>query len=255
MLTEYGAESLGPSSTPRGTRAWRGARFALVLSLALHAAFLGVAWWRAGGHEPARIAQELFPIIVIWEEPEAVAAPPSASESPPPAPAPRVARRRLGSPPPQPAALEPARIAPLAEAAPPPVSAAPPAAPPVGALAPPVGAPAPPVGAPAPPVGALAPPVGAGAPAAASPLRALAQPAPRYPRAARLRGAEGTVWLRVDVAASGRVEHVELERSAGHRDLDRAALAAVRRWLFAPLPEEIERSDRWFRVPVEFRLR
>jgi protein TonB len=226
VLIEHGAESLGPSSTPRGTRV-RDARFALLLSLALHAAFVGVAWWRAGGYPPARVAPELVPITVIWEEPEAVAAAPSVREPRAPAPAPRRSsprtRRALPRAPESPPAAR------LAEAAPPPVSAAPPADPPVGG--------------------------GAPALATALPLHALAQPAPRYPRAARLRGAEGTVWLRVDVAASGRIERVELERSAGHRDLDRAALAAVRRWLFAPLPEGMDRSDRWFRVPVEFRLR
>ena len=37
--------------------------------------------------------------------------------------------------------------------------------------------------------------------------------------------------------------------------LDRAALAAVRRWRFAAQPEADERAERQVRVPVEFRLR
>jgi protein TonB len=225
VLTEHGAESLGPSATARASHARRRAGLALTLSLALHAALLAALGWSAQAREPTRAAVTFLPLVVIHEEP-ALAAPPAPQHAPqarrpaakrtPPAPA----------PPPRAPLAEPAPLPPPVRAeapAPPPVAAGPPAAPPAG-------------------TGGLA-------------LHALTQPLPRYPRAARLRGAEGTAWLRVDVAPSGRVRRVELERSAGHRDLDRAALAAVRRWLFAPLPEGMDRSDRWFRVPVEFRLR
>ena len=98
------------------------------------------------------------------------------------------------------------------------------------------------------------PPSSAG-PAAASLLRGLAQPAPRYPRAARLRGAEGITWLRVQVAATGRVARVEVERSAGDPELDRAAVDAVERWRFAAFREEVDEPGIWVRVPIEFRLR
>ncbi len=221
VLTEHGAESLGPSATARASHARRRAGLALTLSLALHAALLAALAWSAEAREPTRRAVTFLPLVVIHEEPAPALAAPPAEPAPPRAfvrPRPPTAKSA-------PPARAPRPLAPLAEPAPlpPPVAAGPSAAPPAG-------------------TGALA-------------LHALAQPAPRYPRAARLRGAEGTAWLRVDVAPSGRVRRVELERSAGHRDLDRAALAAVRRWLFAPLPEGMDRSDRWFRVPVEFRLR
>jgi protein TonB len=93
-------------------------------------------------------------------------------------------------------------------------------------------------------------------PVAAGPLtlHAVFRPAPRYPSAARRRGAEGTTWLRVELAPTGRVVRVAVERSAGHLDLDRAAVTAVSAWRFAPL-EGMDTSDRWFRIPVDFRLR
>jgi protein TonB len=82
------------------------------------------------------------------------------------------------------------------------------------------------------------------------------QERPRYPRAARLRGAEGVTLLRLLVAPSGRVERVEVERSAGHADLDEAAAAAARRWRFAPFAAAPGgEPGLWVRVPVEFHLR
>jgi protein TonB len=244
VLSAHGRESCapGPGPAPRGTCA-RGAPLglALAISLALHAGLVAGLGWSLGAREPSGGAIQFLPLVVIHEEPEPVLAP-----------APEPAPQRV---PPRPAAAAPAaKPRPVRPPAPPPLpqlaeSAPPPAPPPAleadAEALPQVGA--------GPP--AAAPDAGAAGPASGLPFLALAQPAPRYPRAARLRGAEGTAWLRVSVAPSGRVQRVELERSAGDGDLDRAALAAVRRWLFAPLPRETERSDRWFRVPVEFRLR
>ena len=47
-------------------------------------------------------------------------------------------------------------------------------------------------------------------------------------------GSMGTTFLRVYVAADGRVTDVQVDQSAGHPDLDRAAAEAVRRWKFGP---------------------
>ena len=57
---------------------------------------------------------------------------------------------------------------------------------------------------------------------------------PSYPSTARRLGVEGTTLLRVYVAADGRVTDVQVDQSAGHPDLDRAAAEAVRRWKFEP---------------------
>ncbi len=80
-------------------------------------------------------------------------------------------------------------------------------------------------------------------------------PIPAYPRVARRRGLEGEVWLRVRVSETGRVLHLEIHRSSGHRVLDDAAHKAVNRWRFRPallgdVPVESE-----VLVPVRFQLK
>ena len=55
-----------------------------------------------------------------------------------------------------------------------------------------------------------------------------------YPRAAALRGEEGTVYLRTLVAPDGHAESVEIEQSSGYPDLDRAARNAIAAWHFRP---------------------
>jgi protein TonB len=86
----------------------------------------------------------------------------------------------------------------------------------------------------------------------AATVRGGYQQRPRYPRAARQRGSEGTTLLRVRVEASGEVGAVEVARSAGDAELDDAAAEAVRRWRFEPLRDP---SGVWVLVPVEFHLR
>jgi TonB family protein len=56
-------------------------------------------------------------------------------------------------------------------------------------------------------------------------------PAPVLPP--ELRGFQGSVRVRVKVDTEGRVEDVEIVRSSGDREVDRAALRAVRRWEYA----------------------
>ncbi len=77
---------------------------------------------------------------------------------------------------------------------------------------------------------------------------------PRYPEAARQRGIEGTVLLKVWVTEQGRVEAVEVSRSAGYQDLDQAAMEAVRRWRFEPARRGREPVAVWVLIPVEFKL-
>lgn len=57
---------------------------------------------------------------------------------------------------------------------------------------------------------------------------------PVFPLAARLRGEEGDVRLKVELTAAGRVAAVRLLDSSGYAALDRAALRAARRGSFAP---------------------
>ena len=78
---------------------------------------------------------------------------------------------------------------------------------------------------------------------------------PSYPSSARRLGVEGTTMLKVHVDADGRVGDVVVEASAGHTDLDQAAVDAVRRWRFEPARRGAEAVAMWVRLPVEFRLR
>ena len=78
---------------------------------------------------------------------------------------------------------------------------------------------------------------------------------PSYPSTARRLGIEGTSLLRVFVGADGRVTDIEVDQSAGHPDLDRAAIDAVRRWKFEPGRRGSEPIGMWVRLPVQFVLK
>jgi protein TonB len=76
-----------------------------------------------------------------------------------------------------------------------------------------------------------------------------------YPRSARRLGREGTVHVGLVVAASGAVTSVQIQRSSGHDDLDRAAIAAVRAvGVLPPPPRELGWSSKPFSVPIAYRL-
>lgn len=77
---------------------------------------------------------------------------------------------------------------------------------------------------------------------------------PRYPASARIRGVEGETVLRVLVAADGQVRSVAIATSSGHRELDQAAVSAVRTWRFQPAIEQGKTVAAWVQVPVVFRL-
>ncbi len=74
----------------------------------------------------------------------------------------------------------------------------------------------------------------AGATAALFEGPGLANPVPRYPRAARLRGLEGKLVVRAEVSPQGQARTVWVERSSGHKILDAAALEAIKGWRFIP---------------------
>jgi protein TonB len=82
----------------------------------------------------------------------------------------------------------------------------------------------------------------------------LRNPPPRYPAEARRNGVEGTVMLRVWVAADGAATRVEIDRSSGHRALDDAALGAVKKWRFVPARRGDEAIEGLVTVPLVFRL-
>jgi TonB family protein len=77
---------------------------------------------------------------------------------------------------------------------------------------------------------------------------------PRYPESARRAGAQGVTLLRVRVLESGRVGEVNIEQSAGFRDLDFAAMDAVKKWRFDPARRGKEPVSVWVLLPVKFEL-
>jgi len=80
-------------------------------------------------------------------------------------------------------------------------------------------------------------------------------PAPEYPPAAMRNGAQGTVLVRVEVGADGVPTAVDVAQRSGSRDLDRAAVAAVRQWRFQPAQRNGQPVPGAVTVPIDFRMR
>jgi protein TonB len=80
------------------------------------------------------------------------------------------------------------------------------------------------------------------------------QTTPHYPERARREGAEGIVTLRFEVLTSGNVGTIQVQRSAGRPDLDRAAVEAVKTWRFDPARRGKEAVAIWVILPVRFEL-
>ncbi len=111
-------------------------------------------------------------------------------------------------------------------------------------------APTPPPSAPAPPpvprTGAMA--------SGPSPVP-IEMPTPRYPAQAARRGLGGIVRVRADVGADGVPTAVAVVEGSGTRELDRAALDAVRRWRFRPGQVDGQPVPGSVVVPIEFSMR
>ncbi|MDH5833661.1 energy transducer TonB [Luteimonas kalidii] len=84
--------------------------------------------------------------------------------------------------------------------------------------------------------------------------RPLSQSAPEYPGAAMRAGEEGTVMVEVAVGADGSPTDVSIAQRSGSRELDRAALQAVRGWTFEPAIRDGQAVASTVQVPVDFRL-
>lgn len=83
----------------------------------------------------------------------------------------------------------------------------------------------------------------------------LITPQPPYPGPALAHRAEGTVVLRVLVGADGRPLKVEIDRSSGHRTLDRSARDHVlTRWRFEPARSGGRTVEAWALIPIDYRI-
>ena len=78
---------------------------------------------------------------------------------------------------------------------------------------------------------------------------------PTYPESARRAGIEGTSLLRFEITEGGMVSKVTVEKSAGHEELDRAAIAAVQKWRFEPARRGAQAVAVWVTLPVRFELK
>ncbi|QBQ98879.1 energy transducer TonB [Paraburkholderia pallida] len=210
------------------------------LVLAVHA---GVAWWLHASGQQTPLVQPPKPLpmtVELTRPPQPLAQAPEPPHTPQAAPAPR------------PAAVPPHAVHPTRAAPPKPaLHAAQPLESAVAAQAQPAVSQPPTPAAAQPPVAPAAPPretepIGDAA--------YLHNPAPDYPAFAQDQGWEGHVILRVHVLASGTPDVVQLKTSSGHRLLDDAAVAAVRRWAFVPAKRGEDAVDGWVNVPIDFKL-
>ena len=77
---------------------------------------------------------------------------------------------------------------------------------------------------------------------------------PQYPESARRARVQGTTVLRLEVLQRGKVGEIQIEKSAGHRDLDSAAAEAVKKWIFEPARMGKEPVAVWVLLPIKFEL-
>lgn len=82
----------------------------------------------------------------------------------------------------------------------------------------------------------------------------IARLQPEYPPAAFRAGEEGTVVVRADIDAQGKPVSVTVATSSRSRDLDRAAVNAVRKWSFQPARRDGQAVAATVEVPIDFRL-
>lgn len=199
-----------------------------LVSMALHGALLGGAFWLAA--VPASPVQRLD-VALRWAAPEPEPAPPQVEPVPvvpPPQPAPKVRpaeppRPKVQAPPPEPQA--PAEVfdsAPLQSAPAVPLPAAPQVTAVPEAVAPARSAP------PAPASAVAAPADDQSYQQWRSRLEQALQQGKRYPASARRMGQTGTVVVHLRVGADGSLQHCMLHHSSGFKVLDHAAEQLVR---------------------------
>ncbi|TKR33380.1 TonB family protein [Luteimonas gilva] len=107
---------------------------------------------------------------------------------------------------------------------------------------------------PPPPASAPPPRQGPATAATATPVP-IQMPPPRYPAQAARRGLSGTVRVRAEVGIDGVPTSVAVVAGSGTRELDRAALEAVRRWRFRPGQIDGRAVPGSIEVPIEFSMR
>ena len=79
--------------------------------------------------------------------------------------------------------------------------------------------------------------------------------APAYSDLAKKKGWEGVVAVHFTVKADGRVkDNIYFEQTSVHRDLNKAAMAAIKQFVFAPLGSDQAAVEQWGIITIVFRL-
>ena len=76
---------------------------------------------------------------------------------------------------------------------------------------------------------------------------------PPYPETLRLKGIEGTVWMKLLVTPQGAVSQARIFRST-HDGFNRTALRAAIRWKYVPDHVGDSAISSWVTLPMRFRL-
>lgn len=77
-------------------------------------------------------------------------------------------------------------------------------------------------------------------------------PSPRYPARALRRRETGTVMVQAHIGANGVPESVTVARGSGSRELDRAAVDAVKLWRFQPATRDGQPTKGVVKIPINF---
>lgn len=77
---------------------------------------------------------------------------------------------------------------------------------------------------------------------------------PKYPPQAVREHHTGKVILKVLIATDGSPKEVTVEKSSGYRELDQAAIAAAKTWMFNPGSKGGQPYEGYALIPVDFTL-
>lgn len=83
----------------------------------------------------------------------------------------------------------------------------------------------------------------------------MRKPYPEYPMEAKQRGISGEVTIKFWVLPDGIIEKMMVEKTSGSEILDKAAQAAIKKWLFAPIGAGEEKISQWGLLKIKFELR
>lgn len=88
-----------------------------------------------------------------------------------------------------------------------------------------------------------------------TPPRIVSSVRPPYPSSARNASIEGTVYVKMLVNASGKVEEAFVSQSSGNAALDESAVKTVYKWRFSPAKDAFkEKVACYITIPVNFLL-